>query len=90
MDFSDPEVQKGSAIRLLQESLGISPEETMVFGDQLNDISMLRQAAYSYAVGSARDEVKEVAAYVTKPMKEDGVLEILKKLAETKGEAAWQ
>lgn len=90
VDFSDPEVQKGSAIRLLQESLGISPEETMVFGDQLNDISMLRQAAYSYAVGSARDEVKEVAAYVTKPMKEDGVLEILKTLAETKGEAAWQ
>lgn len=90
VDFSDPEVQKGNALRLLQESLEITPEETMVFGDELNDLSMLRQAVHSYAVGSAREEVKAVASYLTKPLMEDGVLDILTKLAESKGEAAWE
>ncbi|WP_434309166.1 HAD family hydrolase [Hominifimenecus sp. rT4P-3] len=90
VDFADPKVQKGNAIRLLQESLGIAPEETMLFGDELNDLSMLRQAMYSYAVGSAKAEVKAAAAYLTKPMMEDGVLDILTKLAEAKGEVAWE
>ena len=90
VDFADPAVQKGTAIRILQESLEISPEETMVFGDQLNDLSMLRQAVYSYAVGSAREEVKAAAARIAPPMREDGVLQVLKKLAEAKGAAVWE
>ncbi len=90
VDFADPRVQKGAAIRILQESLEISPEETMVFGDQLNDVSMLRQAAYSYAVGSARPEVKAEAARIAPPLAEDGVLQVLKKLAEAKGAAVWE
>ncbi len=90
VDFADPGVQKGNAIRLLQESLEIFPEETMVFGDQLNDISMLRQAAYSYAMGSAREEVKAVAARIAPPLAEDGVLQVLKKLVKAKGAAVWE
>ena len=46
-------VSKGSAIRILQESLQIRPEETMAFGDQFNDIEMLGQAYYSFAVANA-------------------------------------
>ena len=34
-------VNKGSAIRFLQEYLGIAPDETCTFGDNLNDIEML-------------------------------------------------
>lgn len=34
-------VNKGEAVKVLQESLEILPEETMAFGDQLNDIEML-------------------------------------------------
>lgn len=44
---------------MIQDSLGIKPEETMAFGDQLNDIEMLQQAYYSFAVANARDEVKK-------------------------------
>lgn len=51
LDTMDPGVSKGAAVKLLQESLMIRPEETMVFGDQLNDIEMLNQAYYSFAVG---------------------------------------
>lgn len=80
LDCMKPGINKGQAVRLLQESLGIKPEETMAFGDQLNDIEMLQQAYYSFAVGNARDEVKAVARFQTDTNENDGVLKILKLL----------
>ena len=44
MDCMAGDVNKGKAVRTIQESLGIKTEETMAFGDQLNDIEMLNQA----------------------------------------------
>lgn len=80
MDFMAKEVNKGRAVRTLQESLDILPEETMVFGDQLNDMEMLEQAYYSFAVANARDEVKKAARFQADSNKNDGVLKILKQL----------
>ncbi|MFR7358188.1 MAG: HAD hydrolase family protein [Dorea longicatena] len=45
----------------MQEYLGISPEETCTFGDNINDIEMLKNAGYSYAVANAREEVQAAA-----------------------------
>ena len=59
MDCMAHGVNKGQAIKTLQESLEIHPEETMVFGDQLNDIEMLNQAYYSFAVGKCQAGGKE-------------------------------
>ena len=47
IDTMDPQVNKGNAVRILQEGLQISPTETFAFGDQLNDIEMLESAYYS-------------------------------------------
>lgn len=82
MDCMAPGINKGQAVKLLQESLGISPKETMVFGDQMNDIEMLEQAYYSFAVGNARPEVKKAARFQTDVNVRDGVLKILKLLVE--------
>lgn len=57
-------VTKGSALAALQEMWGISPEETLVFGDQFNDVEMFDQAYYSYAMENAMDGVKERARFV--------------------------
>ena len=43
-------VNKGEAVKLLQESLGILPEETIAFGDQLNDIEMLGRCYYIFSI----------------------------------------
>ena len=59
-------VNKGVAVTALQEFLGISPEETMAFGDYLNDLELLKRASYSYAMKNAQEEVKQVAFYETK------------------------
>lgn len=80
MDCMRPGINKGQAVKLLQDSLGIKPEETMAFGDQLNDIEMLQQAYYSFAVGNAREEVKNAASFQTDLNINDGVLKILKLL----------
>lgn len=80
MDCMKLGINKGQAIKLLQDSLEIKPEETMAFGDQLNDIEMLKQAYYSFAVGNARKEVKEAARFQADTNVNDGVLKILKLL----------
>lgn len=48
-------------------------EDVVVFGDGKNDISMIKAAPFSVAMGNAIDEVKEAASYVTKSCKEDGI-----------------
>lgn len=73
-------VNKGQAVGLLQESLGITPEETIVFGDQMNDMEMMQQAYYSYAVGNARPEIKAAARFQTDTNVNHGVLKILRLL----------
>lgn len=80
MDCMASGVCKGQAIEVLQKGLDIKPEETMAFGDQLNDVEMLGRAYYSFAVGNARPEVKEAARFQTDTNRNDGVLKILKML----------
>lgn len=49
-------------------------EDVVVFGDGHNDLTMMKAAPISIAMGNAIDEVKEIATYVTKSCKEDGIM----------------
>lgn len=69
---------KGTAISFLQDYFGILPEETCTFGDNLNDIEMLKNAGLSYAVSNAGEEVIAAAKDTCPPYWENGVLQILK------------
>ena len=80
LDCMAKDVNKGHAVKVIQDSLGIKPEETMAFGDQLNDVEMLKQAYYSFAVANARDEVKKAARFQADSNVNNGVLKILQKL----------
>lgn len=80
LDIARRDVSKGKAVQYLQDRMGIFPEETMAFGDQRNDIQMLQQAYYSYAVDNALDEVKEIARFRTDRCDRDGVLQVLRQL----------
>lgn len=71
---------KGSAVAFIQNELNISKEETMAFGDNQNDIDMLKRAGRSFAVENAREELKNVASGICGSYKEDGVLRELRKL----------
>lgn len=80
VDFNDPASTKGNAVGWLQKELGITPEETVVFGDNFNDISMLKRAKRSYASVLSHPDVKKEAAYEVASYEEDGVLQVLKEL----------
>ena len=71
---------KGTSLKRVQKQLGMKPEETLVIGDNLNDLGTLALAGYSFAVGNAREEVKEACRYLAPDNRHDGVLEVMKAL----------
>ena len=77
MDIMEKGITKGMAVTLLQERLGITPAETMVFGDYDNDISMLSCAAYSYAMANASERVREQARFQAPSNAENGVMQVI-------------
>ncbi|MCM5661445.1 HAD family hydrolase [Galbibacter mesophilus] len=84
LDLSHPNANKGYALKLLQEKLGVTKEETMVFGDYNNDLEMLELADFSYAMKNAHPNVVKTAKYQTKSNDENGVEYILNQLIEAK------
>lgn len=80
LDCVPADAGKASAVAFMQERFDIKPEETIVFGDNQNDIEMFALAGRSYAVENARAEVKEQADAICGNFKENGVLKILQKL----------
>ncbi|MFQ9067632.1 MAG: HAD family hydrolase, partial [Romboutsia timonensis] len=80
LDITDKGVNKGIAINKLQELLNIKHEETMVFGDYLNDLEMMESAYHSYAMENAHDDLKKVARFRAKKNTENGVVEKIKEV----------
>lgn len=80
VDFMDASVDKGNALKTIQDFFHISREETMVFGDNGNDVGMLNQAEESYVVSNARDDVKRHAKHLCAPYSEKGVYRELQTL----------
>lgn len=83
IDIANQSVNKGAAIRELQEKYGIKPCECMAFGDYLNDMDMLLQCGESYAMENAHTSLKEIAKYIALSNNEDGVMEVLSRICGT-------
>lgn len=81
LDITNPDGNKGTAIRKIQEHLGVSKDETLAFGDFLNDMAMLQNATHSYAMKNAHPRLKEAAKNVTRlDNNHYGVMEVIKEL----------
>lgn len=81
LEVTDAGVNKGMALQYLTEKiLGYSREEVMAIGDNFNDLTMLKYAGFSVAMGDAPQEVKDIASTVTLDVENDGVADILDRL----------
>tara|TARA_B100000809_G_scaffold32497_1_gene28363 strand:+ start:30247 stop:31092 length:846 start_codon:yes stop_codon:yes gene_type:complete len=80
LDISNLNTNKGVALSKLQEQLGVTKEETMVFGDYNNDLKMLALADFSYAMKNAHPNVKKIANFETLSNEDRGVEYILEQL----------
>jgi Cof subfamily protein (haloacid dehalogenase superfamily) len=69
---------KAVGIRKVLEHYGISPEETIAFGDGANDIDMFHAVKIAVAMGNAADSIKEEADFVTTAVDDDGIYNALK------------
>ena len=74
------ESSKRAGIERVRQALGIQPEELAVFGDDLNDLEMIRAYPVSVAMGNAVGEVKAAAKYVTRANDEGGIAHALKEI----------
>lgn len=78
VDIATADGGKEAGILAICHALGITPEETIAFGDGENDVGMLQMAGIGVAMGNAIAQVKECADYVTGTVEEDGVYNALR------------
>ncbi len=62
LDLTAKAANKGNAVRMLAELLGIGVEEIAVIGDMENDVPMFDAAGFSVAMGNASAAVKAKAS----------------------------
>ena len=81
IDITSLNANKGNAIKDIQKEFNITPEETLVFGDYLNDLEMMKAAKHSYAMKNAHPEIIQVSNFVTSHDNNDnGVLRTIESL----------
>ena len=80
IDFIPFGTNKAKGIREYQKRYHISPEECVTFGDEYNDIEMLKAVKYGFAMAHSKDGVRAAASYVT-----ERVEPFLEKLIQAKG-----
>jgi Cof subfamily protein (haloacid dehalogenase superfamily) len=71
---------KGRALQIACDDLGIATADVVAFGDSETDIEMFRVAGGSVAMGQAAPPVREAATWVTAPNTDDGVGQAIERL----------
>lgn len=66
-------VNKGTALKILCDYLGLDLSNCVAMGDNRNDIEMLEYTGYSIAMDNASDEIKQLCDYVNSTCDEHGV-----------------
>ncbi|MDX2674919.1 Cof-type HAD-IIB family hydrolase [Streptomyces sp. NY05-11A] len=82
VDVMNRTANKGAALRRLQRELGITPAQTMVFGDYLNDLEMLDAAHWSFAMAGAHPEVVRRARHLAPSNNDNGVLRTIARVLD--------
>ena len=80
VEINHGDANKGAALLALARHLGLERQQILAFGDGLNDISMIRAAGFSVAMGNAIDELKREADRIAPGNDEDGVAQVLEAL----------
>lgn len=81
IEINDAGAHKGAALEALAQRLGIPLSQVMAIGDNGNDVTMLRAASCSVAVGDGSAEAKAAARYLTAPHDQDGLAQAIARWA---------
>ncbi len=78
IEILDVDQSKANGIKIVENLFNNT--ETFAFGDGINDIEMLQHVDYSVAMGNASNLVKKSAKFITTDIKDNGILNGLKKV----------
>ena len=78
VEITAKEFIKSKGIENIYNYLKLNKEETMAFGDDINDISMFHIVKYGICMGNGKNEAKKEAFYVTDNIENDGLYKALK------------
>lgn len=79
-DLIIPGRHKANGLRILQEIWGIEDAQVVTFGDGGNDVEMLKQAGFGFAMANGMPAAKAAANYATVSNNDEGVLKIIDKV----------
>lgn len=82
LDICNLSESKGKAVELFQKKMGISIEQTMAFGDYLNDLTLMPRAYYSYAMANAHPELAKISRFKAPSNEEGGVVQIVEQFLD--------
>ena len=71
---------KGRGVRIVAEAFGISIEDTIGFGDSMNDLEMIETVGYSVCMDNGSPKLKEISDLVCPAVEEDGLAWAFEKL----------
>ena len=71
------QVNKGTALRAFCDHLGLDLSQVVAFGDDYNDLEMIKACGIDVAIGDAREAVKEAADYVSGLCSRNGIAQAL-------------
>ncbi|RHW35149.1 HAD family hydrolase [Oceanobacillus profundus] len=77
IDIANANVHKGTTVEHLQQILGVTPDQTMAFGDGYNDLELMKRATFSFVVRNAVQELKDGSNFITRSNEEDAVMKTI-------------
>ena len=80
LEIMDKTVSKANGIKILLDYYEISKDEAVAFGDNYNDIEMLKYIPRSVAMANAPDGVRKYARFITDSNDDSGIYTYLKKI----------
>jgi hypothetical protein len=78
LEINSHEAGKAQMLRYLTNHLKIKMEDVIAFGDNHNDIGMLKAAGYGIAMENSPDELKAIADFIAPSNVDGGVIKYLK------------
>lgn len=77
MQIMNTAATKWNGIKTMLDICNCSPDETVYFGDDQDDIEPIKMCGFGVAVANGIDDVRNVADYITEANDEDGVAKFI-------------
>lgn len=80
LDIMASNISKGNALKILAAKMNVDLKDVIAFGDNYNDMEMLKCVGMPIAVENAVEEIKQQAKYITKSNNESGIAHAINNL----------